>query len=109
MNLTNPTAKLAERACAMTGISRELVFSPDRSGRVPLIRFAAWHIARKAGWTLHDLAAVFRRDYGSVIHGLKVSEDLLETDPWFQQLVSQLLEKPKARKSKSKPKTKQTT
>jgi chromosomal replication initiation ATPase DnaA len=109
MNLTNPTAMLAERACILTGIRRELVFSPDRGGRVPLIRFAAWHIARKEGWTLHELAAVFRRDHGSVLHGLKVAEDLLETDPWFQQLVHQLSQKPKVLKSKSKPKTKQTT
>jgi len=92
MNLTNPTAILAERACILTGIQRELVFSPDRGGRVPLIRFAAWHIARKEGWTLHELAAVFRRDHGSVMHGLKVAENLLKTDPWFQQLVRQLLQ-----------------
>lgn len=90
MTLTNPTADLAERGCILTGIPRELVFSPDRSGRVSQIRFAAWHIARKDGWTLHALADVFRRDHGSVIHGLKVANELLATDKWFRELVREL-------------------
>ena len=90
MSLSNPTASIALRACELTDISAHLVFSDCRTTRVSQVRFAAWHIARQGGWTLENLAAPFHRDHSAVSHGLVRAQDLLETDPWFRQLIASL-------------------
>lgn len=88
--LTNPTAALARRAAGLAGIDAALVFSGCRESRVSQIRFAAWYLARKQGWTLAKLADALHRDHAAVIHGLRRADHLLKTDPWFRDLVNAL-------------------
>lgn len=90
MTLHDPTLELTAKACLLTGVSSEDVFSWCRTERVSHLRFAVWHVARKSGISLHDLARPFRRDHTSVCHGLTRAKDLIRSDEWFCGLVEEL-------------------
>lgn len=42
-------------------------------------RFYLYNLLRNEGFTLYEIAAMFKRDHASVIHGIKTHKDLMAT------------------------------
>lgn len=61
----------ANSAALSHRVRKEDIFRHDKRPKLVRARWDAWGKARKAGWSLDNIADAFDRDRSTIIHGLR--------------------------------------
>ncbi len=78
----NFTSATIDIVCEVWSVKAVKLMSAERSRRIAYPRFAAFLLIReRSGVSLPQIARTFTRDHTSVMHGIRVARELLETDP----------------------------
>lgn len=86
-----PGVRYMERACKVLGASIDEIRKPNRTRGYARRRFALAHVMRDSlGYTFPQIGLALGLDHSTVIHGVRRSKQLVETDPNHAKLVDVL-------------------
>lgn len=78
-SLSLSVSSLINAAADEYEIKPEKIHGRCRDDSACRARFAIWHAMREAGWTLEAIGDAFKRDHGTVAHGLNKAKKLLSS------------------------------
>lgn len=73
--------------CVELKVDKADLVSKKRDRHLADARFIAFHLLRISGYKYKDIGALFNRDYSTVIHGVKIFNDLMEINKSFKRKV----------------------
>lgn len=68
-----------QTAAARFHVPARLMFSRTKTESVCVARYHAWTLLAERGWSYSAIARAFKRDHGTIIHGIHRYQDLQDT------------------------------
>lgn len=89
---SGPVARIQKYVCLQYGISKELMLSQSRIGKISFVRHVAMYLAHElTAMSLPEIGRRFGgRDHSTVLHGVKRIERLMAADADFAAEVQEL-------------------
>lgn len=86
-----PLTLVIDEIAEAFGIERSEMLTKTRKREVAEARFTAYHVAKKRGWSLHQMMSLFYQDHATAYYGSQKFLILCETDKFFRKKVQKFI------------------
>ena len=77
--------KTIEMAADFFQVDKETLWSKQKQQDIVFARWFVFKVARVSGWSLHNIGKVFKKDHGTVLHGINQLDLMISVYPDWRE------------------------